>query len=78
MNKDHVQQCPPYEYLWDLLRLIPDYDWVLVGIADLIARRSIKIMFSNAHPTSIFAIYYEQGVGGHCRFNCSPFNKDHV
>ncbi|NEN99514.1 MAG: hypothetical protein F6K50_29735, partial [Moorea sp. SIO3I7] len=30
---------------------IPDSNWVLVGIAYLIARRSIKIMFSNAHPT---------------------------
>ncbi|WP_293088481.1 hypothetical protein [Moorena sp. SIO3H5] len=50
-NKDHFQQFPPYKYpdcYHQLLR-----DWVLVGIAYFMARRSIKIIFSNSHPTSI-------------------------
>ncbi|NEP37154.1 MULTISPECIES: hypothetical protein [Moorena] len=35
---------------------IPDYDWVLVGIAHLIVRGSIMIFISNAHPTIRFPI----------------------
>ncbi|NEP51979.1 MAG: hypothetical protein F6K65_25560 [Moorea sp. SIO3C2] len=49
---------------------------MLVGIADLIDSRSIKIIFSNAHPTSIpipdsrfpFPSWEGLGVGSDSRF----------
>ncbi|AOY82532.2 MULTISPECIES: hypothetical protein [Moorena] len=68
-NFDFHPQCPPKDSIPDSRFPIPDYNWVLVGIAYLIVRRSIMILISNAHPT-IF------GIGGHCLFNCSPFNHD--
>ncbi len=39
-NHDLNQQCPPY-----------NISWALVGIAHFMARGSIMILISNAHPT---------------------------
>ncbi|WP_149031135.1 hypothetical protein [Moorena producens] len=39
---------------------IPDYHWVLVGIADLINRRSIMIFIGNAHPTILTFLFYSR------------------
>ncbi|WAN68765.1 hypothetical protein BJP36_41105 [Moorena producens JHB] len=38
-NGRFLNQCPPYDYCG------------LVGIAHVIARRSIMMLISNAHPT---------------------------
>ncbi|NEO75567.1 hypothetical protein [Moorena sp. SIO4G3] len=43
----------PQSYRNSLLLYPPKDFWVLVGIAHLIARRSIMIKLSNAHPTII-------------------------
>ncbi|WP_293086037.1 hypothetical protein, partial [Moorena sp. SIO4A1] len=60
------------------------FKWVLVGIAHVIARRSIMIFISNSHPTILNSSFYilnssfyiQMGIGGHCPFNCSGFNHD--
>ncbi|NEP26475.1 MAG: hypothetical protein F6J94_15535 [Moorea sp. SIO1F2] len=47
-NKDHFQQCPPYNYPDSYHQTVRP--WVLVGIAYLIARRSMPDL-SEAMPS---------------------------
>ncbi|NEO96692.1 MAG: hypothetical protein F6K56_43935 [Moorea sp. SIO3G5] len=57
---------------------------VLVAIAHFMARRSIMIKISNAHPTILNSSFYILnssfyillGIGGHGPFNCSGFNHE--